>query len=127
MREDRLPFTSTSLVDGVALYAYNPAVSEAIQALRDADWQVRTAAAMALEEIGPGAIAAVPTLIQTLEHDRREDVRRAAAEALGTIKPTAGEAITALTKALKDPSAYVRWAAARAMNAVTERRMREGQ
>jgi HEAT repeat protein len=95
--------------------------------LQDTDWQVRTAAAMALEEIGPKAIAAVPALIHTLEQDKREDVRRAAAEALGSIGPRAIEAASALSRALEDQSAYVRWAAAKALRAVTGRRSRERQ
>jgi HEAT repeat protein len=119
------PLASATLAGNAALHAYNPDVSEALQALRDADWQVRTAAAMALEEIGARAAAAIPVLIQTLEEDRREDVREAAAEALGSIKPKATEAISALTKALDDPSPYVRWAVARALNAITERGLRE--
>jgi HEAT repeat protein len=119
------PLTFAALADNVALYAHLLDVSEALQALRDNDWQVRTAAAMALEEIGPKAIEAVPVLIQTLEKDKREDVRRAAAEALGSIKPTAMEAISALTQALQDQSAYVRWAAAKALRAIPERRLRE--
>jgi HEAT repeat protein len=127
MRENRPPHTSTSFVDNAVVYTYNPAVSEALQALRDNDWQVRTAAAMALEEIGPRAIAAIPALIQTLEQDKREDVRRAAAEALGSIGPRAIEAVSALSRALEDQSAYVRWAAAKALRAITGRRSRERQ
>jgi HEAT repeat protein len=127
MREEISPLASATLADNVALYARILDVSEVVQALRDNDWQVRTAAAMALEEIGPRAAVAVPDLIQTLEKDKREDVRRAAAEALGSIKPTAIEAISALTRALEDQSAYVRWAAAKALSAVTERRLRERQ
>ena len=127
MREEVSPLASVTLADNVALYAHILDVSEALQALRDNDWQVRTAAAMALEEIGPQAAGAVPDLIQALEKDRREDVRRAAAEALESIKPTAIEAISALTRALEDQSAYVRWAAAKALSAITERRLRERQ
>ena len=127
MREEVSPLASAPLVENAALYTYNLDVSEALQALRDDDWQVRTAAAMALGEIGPRAAVAVPDLIQTLEKDKREDVRRAAAEALGSIKPTAIEAISVLTQALEDQSAYVRWAAAKALSAITERRLRERQ
>lgn len=127
MREEVSPLAFAILADNVALYAHILDVSEALQALKDNDWQVRTAAAMALEEIGPKAAEAVPILIQTLKKDKREDVRRAAAEALGSIKPTAIEAITVLTQALEDQSAYVRWAAAKALSAITERRSRERQ
>ena len=127
MREEVSPLASATLADNAALYAHILDVSEALQALKDNDWQVRTAAAMALEEIGPRAAVAVPDLIQTLEKDKREDVRRAAAEALGSIKPTAMEAISALTRALEDQSAYVRWAAAKALSAITGRRLRERQ
>jgi HEAT repeat protein len=127
MREEISPLASTICVDNAALYAYILDVSEALQALKDNDWQVRTAAAVALEELGPRAAVAVPDLIQTLDKDKREDVRRAAAEALGSIKPTAIEAISALTRATEDQSAYVRWAAAKALNAITGRRSRERQ
>jgi HEAT repeat protein len=82
---------------------------------------------MAIEEIGPRAAVAVPDLIQTLEKDKREDVRRAAAEALESIRPAAIEAVSALTGALEDQSAYVRWAAAKALSAITEQKSRERQ
>lgn len=127
MREEVSPLVSATCADNAALYAYILDVSEALQALKDNDWQVRTAAAMALEEIGPRAAVAVPDLIQTLDKDKREDVRRAAAEALGSIKPTTIEAISALTRATEDQNAYVRWAAAKALSAITERRSRERQ
>jgi HEAT repeat protein len=127
MREEISPLAAAICADNVALYTHILDVSEALQALADSDWQVRTAAALALEEIGPRAIEAVPDLIQTLAKDKREEVRRAAAEALGSIKPTGLEAISALTRALEDQSAYVRWAAAKALNAITERRLRERQ
>jgi HEAT repeat protein len=121
------PLAFVTLADSLALHAHIPDVSEALQALRDSDWQVRTAAATVLEEIGPRAAVAVPDLVQTLEKDKREDVRRAAAEALGSIKPMAIEAISALSRALEDQSAYVRWAAAKALDAITEWRSRERQ
>lgn len=127
MREELSPFISATRADNAALYTHILDISEALQALRDDDWQVRTAAAMALEEIGPRAAVAVPDLIRTLEKDRREDVRRAAAEALGSIKPTTLEAISALTRALEDQSSYVRWAATRALRAIAGRRSRERQ
>jgi HEAT repeat protein len=127
MREEMSPLASTICIDNAALYTYILDVSDALQALRDDDWQVRTAAAMALEEIGPRAAVAVPDLVQTLEKDQRAEVRRAAAEALGSIKPTTIEAISALTRATEDQSAYVRWAAAKALSAITERRSRERQ
>jgi HEAT repeat protein len=127
MREDVSPLASATLAGNAALYVHILDVSEALQALRDNDWQVRMAAAMALEEIGPRATEAVPVLIQTLEKDKKEDVRRAAAEALGSIKPTAIEVISVLTRALEDQCAYVRWAAAKALGAITERRLRERQ
>jgi HEAT repeat protein len=58
---------------------------------------VRRAAAEALEKIGPPA---VPALIQALR-DEKEEVRRAAAKALGEI----GDA---LTQALRDEKEEVR-------------------
>jgi HEAT repeat protein len=119
MREDLSPLISTNLAGNAALRAYNLDVSEALEALRDDDWQVRVAAAVALEGIGPRAALAAPALIQTLEKDEREDVRRAAAEALGSIGPVTTEAISALVHALDDNSDYVRWAAAKALDAFT--------
>jgi HEAT repeat protein len=127
MREEISPLISATRADNAALYTHILDISEALQALRDNDWQVRTAAAMALEEIGPRAAVAVPDLIRTLEKDGREEVRRAAAEALGSIKPTTLEAISALTRALEGQSSYVRWAAAKALSAINGRRSRERQ
>jgi HEAT repeat protein len=122
MREGVSPLAFAAFAESVALRARTLDVLEALQALKDTDWQVRTAAAVALEEMGPRAAKAVPVLIQTLEQDKREEVRRAAAEALGSIRPATVDATSALTRAVEDPSAYVRWAAARALSAITERR-----
>jgi HEAT repeat protein len=96
-------------------------VLEALQALRDDDWEVRTAAAVELETIGEGAAKAVPALVQVLESDTTEEVRRAAAEALGSIGPAAEEAIPVLAHALSDENVYMRWAATKALKAITDR------
>ena len=119
MREKLSPPISATQVNNAVFCAHNPKVAEALQALKDKDWQVRMAAAMALEEIGPRAALAVPDLIQTLERDKREDVRRAAAEALGGVGLATREAISALVRALDDKSDYVRWAAARTLDSFT--------
>jgi HEAT repeat protein len=119
MREEISLPVSAAYIKNAAFYAYSPEVAEALQALKDEDWQVRMAAATVLEGIGPRARLAVPTLIQTLEEDEREDVRQAAAEALGGVGLATTEAISALVRALDDRSDYVRWAAAKALDAFT--------
>jgi HEAT repeat protein len=119
MREEFSLPTSTAYIKNIAFYAYNPEVAEALQALKDEDWQVRMAAATAIEGIGPRASLAIPSLIQTLEEDEREDVRQAAAVALGGVGLATKEAISALVRALDDRSDYVRWAAAKALDAFT--------
>jgi HEAT repeat protein len=110
-----------ALADAATLCACNSDVSEALQALRDDDWEVRAAAATELETIGAGAAKAVPALIQTLVSDETQDVRRAAAEALGSIGPAAKEAVPVLAKALSDENVYMRWAATRALRAIIHR------
>jgi hypothetical protein len=119
MREEISLPVSAAYIKNTAFYAYHPEVAEALQALKDEDWQVRMAAATALEGIGPRARLAVPSLIQALEEDEREDVRQAAAEALGGVGLATSEAISALVSALDDRSDYVRWAAAKALDAFT--------
>lgn len=119
MREEIPLPISAAYIKNMAFHAYNPEVAEALQALKDEDWQVRVAAATVLEGIGPKARLAVPCLIQTLEEDERADVRQAAAEALGGVGLATPEAISALVHALDDRSDYVRWAAAKALDAFT--------
>lgn len=119
MREELSFPTSTAYINNTAFHAYNPEVAEALQALKDEDWQVRMAAAMAIEGIGARARLAIPTLIQTLERDEKADVRKAAAEALGSVGLATTEAISALVCALDDTSDYVRWAAAKALDVFT--------
>lgn len=105
--------------DAAALCPCNMDVSEAVQALQDEDWEVRAAAATELETIGAGAAKAIPALVHVLESDRTEEVRRSAAEALGSIGPAAQEAIPALAQALGAESVYMRWAATKALKAIT--------
>jgi HEAT repeat protein len=119
MREELSPPTFATQAKSAVFHARNPQVAEALQALKDKDWQVRMAAAVALEEIGPRAARAIPALIQTLERDEREDVRRAAAEALGSVDLTTMKALSALVRALDDKSNCVRWAAARTLDSFT--------
>jgi HEAT repeat protein len=86
------------------------AVPALIQALGDADWNVRRAACEALGEIGDAS--AVPALIQALG-DWAESVRRAACEALGEIGDAS--AVPALLQALGDKNEDVRRAACEAL------------
>jgi len=75
-----------------------------VEGLNDKDTRVRNAAAVALTEKGPDA---VPTLMMTLE-DPDVLKRRAAADALGFIGPSARKALPTLRRALEDPDAGVR-------------------
>jgi HEAT repeat protein len=86
-----------------------PVFSDAlVEALGNADADVRRAAARSLGQIGP---AALPALTKALD-DPRDEVRRLAAEGLGWMGPAAVEPLTA---ALKNQSAAARRAAARAL------------
>jgi HEAT repeat protein len=114
-------FTVGPLASAAPLCAYGGDVLQALQALRDDDWEVRAAAAVELESIGAGAARAVPALIRVLESDKTEEVRRAAAEALGSIGPAAKEAIPVLARMLSDDDVYMRWAATKALKAITAR------
>jgi HEAT repeat protein len=76
------------------------AIPALVQALRDADPQVRSQAALALARMGPDASPAVPALMEALS-DRDENVRRCAARALGQVGPSARAAIPALITALR--------------------------
>ena len=114
------PFTPEPFADA-PLCKRNTDVLLALQALRDDDWEVRAAAAVELETIGEEAAKAVPALIQVLESDTAEEVRRAAAEALGSIGPAAKTAIPVLAHALSHENVYMRWAATKALRAITNR------
>ncbi len=93
------------------------AVPALIKTLVDENHFTREAAAVALGNIGPGAsAAAVPlTLRLDLRREHNVFVRRSAAIALGQIGSDVREAIVALLRALSDPNAYVRIAAADAL------------
>src|SRR5437870_2510948 len=74
-------------------------VSSLAGQLKDADPTVRTAAAKALEKMGPPAKPAVPTLAATLR-DSESNVRYHAAKALSKIGADAAT-VPALAEALK--------------------------
>jgi hypothetical protein len=94
-----------------------------IEATKDPDDKVRQSVIGALGDIGPRAVAAVPTLISILSgpppaFDKQADPKRAAnsrsaaAAALGTVGPAAKEAVPALIAGLKDQNVPVRrWSA----------------
>ena len=69
--------------------------------LRDPRPDVRAAAAYTLSELGPGAAASVPELIEVLG-DPHPDPRAYAVVALGAIGPSARDAIPALERARAD-------------------------
>jgi HEAT repeat protein len=92
-----------------------PALAEA---LKDADPDVRDAAAITLKWIGPSA-EVVPALAEVLNdkgYFRRE--RQRAAYALGRFGPAAADAVPALAQALKDKSSDISIAAANALEAI---------
>ncbi len=78
------------------------------QALSDQNPRVRSLAAVALRQTGPGSVDAVPQLIAAL-NDPVDYVRAPAADALGAIGPTAREAVGPLAKRLmvKDEQVFV--------------------
>jgi HEAT repeat protein len=84
-----------------------PAIPALLEALADAQWSVRAAAADILGNIGPSAQTAVPTLIGGLD-DENVWVRRNATEALGNMEHAAETAVSALSEALSDPDERVR-------------------
>jgi len=76
-----------------------PAVADLVEALEDADWPVRAAAADALGDIGLKADLVVPALGRALEDDA-DWVRRNAIDALGTYGPMAEEVLPGLKTAM---------------------------
>jgi hypothetical protein len=73
--------------------------------------------------IGPGAVAAVPALVEALK-DRDREVRCSAAGALGAMGSAAQAAISALTEALGDEDPDARQFAARALVRAGDRKAR---
>jgi HEAT repeat protein len=86
--------------------------------LKDADPNVRMAAAYALGKLGHAAAAAVPALVTALD-DPKKDVRYAAAYSLPALGPEATSAWTALQKtAARDQDPTVRKEATKALNKI---------
>jgi hypothetical protein len=109
------PFGSVwpeAVLDGLA-YLWGPPV------LVQAVWNDRVGydAADALQDVGPEAAYAVPTLIQALS-DEDGHVRKVAATALGQIGPEAVDAVPALIQALGDKDVIVRHMAAAALGQI---------
>ena len=90
------------------------AVEALVEALRDPDWRVRSAAADALGNMGYAAAAATPHLSRSLQ-DGQMWVRRNAAEALGTLAPSDEDTVAHLAEALADEDERVRRNAALAL------------
>ncbi len=90
-------------------------VRELAQKLKDADSDVRRAAAKELGELGIEAKPAISSLI-TATKDKDLFVRRFSAQALGKIGPDAKEAVPALTLLLNDDKKEVQLAAVEALS-----------
>ncbi|MFO0846708.1 MAG: HEAT repeat domain-containing protein [Gemmataceae bacterium] len=89
-------------------------VKELVAKLRDADSDVRRAAAKGLAELGAEAKPAVPDLVKATA-DRDLFVRRFAAEALGNVGPDAKAAVAPLARLLGDEKPEVQLAAVEAL------------
>lgn len=72
-----------------------PAIEPLIEAMKDKDTNVRSAATLALGEIDPDPKIAVPALTEALK-DKEAKVRTAAATALGLMGPDAKDGLSAL-------------------------------
>ena len=90
-----------------------PTLQSLIEQLKSADGNTRMSAAFALKELGAGAKAAVPTLVQALQtrsvQTRLPDNRWAMAEALRAIDPGQAPVIVpAMVNDLTDPNVWNR-------------------
>lgn len=99
------------------------AVPALTDALTDASWWMRAAAADILGDIGRPSVSSIPALTRALDDDC-EWVRRNATEALGTL--TAENALPALANALGDESDRVRHNAALSLIKIGEPTKRVG-
>jgi HEAT repeat protein len=94
--------------------ATREAAAAVLEALRDADADVRRSAAEALGGLKADTPAVVSGLLEALR-DADADVRRSAAEALGELKAGTPAVVSGLLEALRDTDADVRRSAARAL------------
>jgi HEAT repeat protein len=85
--------------------------------LRSADPATQVQGAYGLGRLGPGASAAVPSLVEAL-HGGNSLVRQTAALALGKIGPDARAAVPDLVKMLRDPQWLLRRQAAIALGEI---------
>jgi HEAT repeat protein len=94
------------------------AIPALLQAIQAPGAPVRVHAAEALVRIDPAQQqAGINSLIASLQ-DKRNEIRRAAAEALGHLGADAKAAVPPLIEALKDADADVRWIAADALGQI---------
>jgi len=89
------PESRTRAPVAFALGQIGPKGSNAVRALartlEDEWWFVRENAAIALGKLGSNAAPAIPALAKLAQGDRNEDVRKAAVEAIKSIRPNAVE------------------------------------
>ena len=117
LKQDRSPYRRGLAVD--ALERMGPGAKDAvpalIEALHDPGVFGRFTVPMALAKIGS---VAVPEIERAMNEHGSARVRRGCAKALGMMGPAAGEAADALQKALHDPDADVRMAAAESLGRI---------
>ncbi len=127
-KETRLRRRAAEALLGAAAGGFEEqALAPLAAALRDPEWVVREAAALALRQMGPKALPALPALLGAAEREKTGDAWTAETDAARGLLDRRAEAVPVLAGGLKDPDRDVRRACALALGkAGAEARPAEG-
>jgi hypothetical protein len=113
-----LDVTDLEIPKGVTVISLNDQLAAGLQALKDANANVRSWAAWDLSSLAPYSERVVPALADLLKGDQDEHVRQVAAVCLGSAAVQAKSAVAVLKKGLEDPNANVRSACQKALEQI---------
>jgi hypothetical protein len=113
-----LDVTDLEIPQGVTVISVDDQLTVGLQALQNADSNVRLWAVWDLSGLAPYSERVVPALADLLENDRDHHVRRVAAVCLGNAAVHAKSAVAVLKKGLEDLDANVRSACQKALEQI---------
>ena len=119
--------TDLDIPKGITVISVDDMLAAGWKELNDADYIVRSLAIQELTQLALYSDKVVPALVDALQNDKNNHVRRVAAACLAHVGVQAKSAVPVLKQGLDDPDAYIRNACQTALERIANAKDTPGQ